>query len=349
MTVEAENPSETEEDGRLSIDAEKSVVPDESQKEAESVESEAAEYPASASWWSRLLAYALDVILPLVTLAVIALVVATNSGSLWVRLGSAVAAAAIIGVVVWNVVYWQGKTGRTIGKSTTGIRTVRSGTEGEPGFARVVGREIAHVVDTVPLLIGWLWPLWDSRSRSFADKLADTRVVAEEIEPDHDLRRRAAWWALETLAVFAAALVTLCAVLYFHDHRRDDATSEIADRAQDVAQKSTVALLSYKADTVDQQLDVASSKLTGSFKEYYDSYSKTAVIPTAREKAVNTEAHCVGTGLVSADDRQATVIVFINQTTTTADNPEPAVMASTVRVQLTRAGGDLLVSGFEPI
>ncbi|WP_405136559.1 RDD family protein [Nocardia sp. NBC_01388] len=303
-----------------------------------------------ASWRARVFAYTVDVLCPLVSLAVLGLIVADAPQNLWLRSGSGVAAAAIIGFVAWNTVYRQGKSGRTIGKAIVGVRTIRCGAENELGVARALWREVAHVVDTVPLLAGWLWPLRDRRGQSFADKLADTMVIPDGDPSSADSSPLSAKRiALGTFAMLAAVLVSLAATQYFHDYRRDRDTAEITRGAQDLAQKSTVALLTYQAATVDQELAAASSKLTGSFKDYYDSYTKTVVAPAAHEKTVNTQAQCAGSALISADDRHATVLVFINQSTTTAENPQPSQISSTVRVQLTKIGPEWLISEFEPI
>ncbi len=45
--------------------------------------------------------------------------------------------------------------------------------------ARVNGelRDLAHVLDSLPFYIGWLWPLWDTKRQTFADKVVKTVVV----------------------------------------------------------------------------------------------------------------------------------------------------------------------------
>ncbi len=45
----------------------------------------------------------------------------------------------------------------------------------------------------------------------------------------------------------------------------------------------------------------------------------------------------------------AVVLVFTNQTTTSADNPEPELTASGVLVSLTKVGDKWLISEFNPI
>ncbi len=58
-----------------------------------------------------------------------------------------------------------------------GIRLVREldGQVVGPGLS--IGRAFVHVVDSAPLYIGYLWPLWDDNKQTFADKILKTLVV----------------------------------------------------------------------------------------------------------------------------------------------------------------------------
>jgi uncharacterized RDD family membrane protein YckC len=38
-------------------------------------------------------------------------------------------------------------------------------------------RGLAHIVDSIPCDLGYLWPLWDSKRQTFADKICGTIVV----------------------------------------------------------------------------------------------------------------------------------------------------------------------------
>ncbi len=73
----------------------------------------------------------------------------------------------------------QGRTGQTWGKRILRIRLLRmdNGLPVGPGHAFI--RDLAHMLDVPCLPIGLLWPLWDARRQTFADKLASTVVIAE--------------------------------------------------------------------------------------------------------------------------------------------------------------------------
>ena len=152
--------------------------------------------PPLATWPERVEAAIVDAIVPAALVAVGAVggLELDHSGH------SAPAAVLVAGVglaaLAWilaNLVE-QGRSGQTAGKRHVGLRLV--GVEGQRpvGPARSIARQILHLSDTVPALLGWLWPLADRRRQTFADKLAKTAVVVVGDRPGY--RRRAGMWIL---------------------------------------------------------------------------------------------------------------------------------------------------------
>ncbi len=77
---------------------------------------------------------------------------------------------------IWNVYIRQGRTGATIGKSVLAIRLVNADQQPiGPGWSFL--RQILHIVDALPCMLGFLWPIWDSRKQTFADKIMGTFVI----------------------------------------------------------------------------------------------------------------------------------------------------------------------------
>lgn len=84
-----------------------------------------------------------------------------------------------IGLAIWNRWIRQGKTGQTIGKSVVGLKLVDA-SNGQPiGAGKAFVRDIAHILDSIicGLPIGWLWPLWDDKRQTWADKVMSTYVI----------------------------------------------------------------------------------------------------------------------------------------------------------------------------
>ncbi|MFI7237309.1 RDD family protein [Streptomyces cyaneofuscatus] len=82
----------------------------------------------------------------------------------------------MIGLSLWQL-YQEGTTGQTIGKKAVGIRVLREA-DGRPlGFGMAFVRRLAHFLDSIACYIGWLWPLWDEKKQTFADKVCSSVVI----------------------------------------------------------------------------------------------------------------------------------------------------------------------------
>ena len=86
--------------------------------------------------------------------------------------------ASLVGTAIgiWNRSFLQGRTGQSVGKRVVGIRLVAEATLAPPGPAQAFLRDLCHVLDAYSY-VGYLWPLWDARRRTFADMVMRTLVV----------------------------------------------------------------------------------------------------------------------------------------------------------------------------
>jgi Mce-associated membrane protein len=188
------------------------------------------------------------------------------------------------------------------------------------------------------------------------DKNAD---AADEAQEDDDTtlglggevaRRRhfkVAPMVLVLLLLLSGGLATW---LYVNQYRPDEQTdAAAAQTAVDAARDGTVALLSYKPDTLNQDFAAAKSHLTGDFLNYYDQFTKQIVTPAAKEKALTTTAQVVGAAASEVQPNSAVVLLFVNQATTSKDRPDPAMASSSVLVSLTKVHGKWLITKFQPV
>lgn len=134
--------------------------------------------PQLASWGARVGAALLDLALYMGIL-VVALVVGALAGA-----GSETLGGLIVGlgyIAAFGFLFWQlwvqGQTGQTIGKKQVGLRLLRE-QDGQPvGGGLSIGRYFVHILDSLPCYVGYLWPIWDDRKQTFADKVLKTVVV----------------------------------------------------------------------------------------------------------------------------------------------------------------------------
>lgn len=87
------------------------------------------------------------------------------------------------GFGIWNQIARQGRTGCSLGKEWMDIRLVRE-TTGQPlGGWLTLGRSLLHILDMLPCYLGYLWPLWDPKRQTFADKLVGSVVIRQPQQP----------------------------------------------------------------------------------------------------------------------------------------------------------------------
>jgi Mce-associated membrane protein len=152
------------------------------------------------------------------------------------------------------------------------------------------------------------------------------------------------------LVLLLLASGALAAWLYFALYRPDEQTdAAVAQGAINAARDGTVALLSYKPDTLDKDFAAAKSHLSGDFLNYYDQFTKQIVTPAAKEKDLTTTAQVVGAAASELHPNSAVVLLFVNQATTSKDRPDPAMASSSVLVSLTKVHGNWLITKFQPI
>jgi Mce-associated membrane protein len=114
------------------------------------------------------------------------------------------------------------------------------------------------------------------------------------------------------------------------------------------AKDTTIKMLSYKPDSVEQELGDARNLLTGDFRDQYTSLTNDVVIPGAKEKQISAVASVPAAASVSAEPDHAVVLVFVNQTVIVGQDA-PTDTASSVRVTLDKIGDRWLISKFDPV
>ncbi len=206
-----------------------------------------------ASWGARAGALSIDVLFGLALIATLALLgwTAPLLGWLW---WAYVVVASLLGLAVMaNRWLLPGRTGWSLGRAVTGIRVVRA--DGTPaGAGRLLARDVAHLLDTAALFLGWLWPLWDRRHRTFADLLLRTEVHRVG-EPARDLRRPVAIGLAATALVCTAATAAGYVVVYRHEQALDAARGEISAQGAGIVEQ----ILSYAPQTADEDFARAQS------------------------------------------------------------------------------------------
>jgi Mce-associated membrane protein len=172
----------------------------------------------------------------------------------------------------------------------------------------------------------------------------DADGTAETVERAIDWRRVLVYGVLPGLALI---LAMTAGFMKWQDSSVRDSEFVAAESVQ-AAKDSTVALLTYKPDTVERDLTAARDRTTGAFRDSYTDLIEKVVIPGARQQQISATVTIPAATAVSAEPNHAVVLVFVNQGVTVGkDNPTSS--QSSMKVTMDRVGDRWLVSGFDAV
>jgi uncharacterized RDD family membrane protein YckC len=152
---------------------------------------------AYTPWFTRVLGYVIDVLPAAVVIGIGAGIAfgtadnqctsgggydyyCTSSMTAFGMIVYILAYALVFAYWIWNWGYRQGTTGQSIGKSVMKFKVISEKTGQPIGFGLSIVRQIAHVVDSLVCYIGWLFPLWDAKRQTLADKIMSTICLPAE-------------------------------------------------------------------------------------------------------------------------------------------------------------------------
>ena len=279
-----------------------------------------------ARWHIRAAALAVDV-LPGVavgaTMASVWLAVPPSSTWWWISISVLISATLMTSV---NRVVLPATIGWSLGRALVGIVVVR--TDGaSPGLGRLLCRDLAHLLDTISMFVGWLWPLWDPRRRTFADLLLDTEVRC--VEPDYRpagvARRTVDVMATAALLCIAGAGLSVIAV-YLPDRASDQTRAAILAQGP----KMVIEMLSYDPKSQHEEFAHAQSLTT---ERYRPQLVKQQDV--VKDHPVVNEYWVTDSTVLSATPDRATMLLFM-QGHRGGGNGERFITA-TVRVSFAKA------------
>ena len=181
------------------------------------------------------------------------------------------------------------------------------------------------------------------------DETEAAEAAADAAAAPVERSSRFSWTRLLVVALPALALIIALGVGYLKwldgAARESRAAAEASVRA---ASESTIAILSYKPETVDRDLKAAAERLTAGFRQQYTQLVNDVVAPGAKQQHITAVATVPAAASVSATGKHAVVLVFVDQTTTIG-NDAPTQTTSSVRVSLENVDGRWLISQFDPV
>lgn len=293
-----------------------------------------------ARWHIRAAALAVDILPGTAVVASMALVGwAVPLYSTWWFVSLAVLFAAVLMTMV-NRIVLPSTTGWSLGRGLVGIVVERP--DGPAvGMGRLMARDLAHLLDTGAVFVGWLWPLWDRRQRTFADLLLGTEVLnVEPAQRPRGIGRYAADIAAAAALLCIAAGAVSAVQVYLPDRAADQARAAIADQGP----KIVAGMLTFDPKSLHDQFAHALSLTTDQYRPRLLAQQELA---QKRRPMVN-EYWPTNWAVLSATRNRATMLVFLLGHRGEGNEHHP--ISATVRVTFVEANdGRWLVDDLEPV
>ncbi len=139
--------------------------------------------------------------------------------------------------------------------------------------------------------------------------------------------------------------VMVAGVAFLGLRLRAESQTETARSEATVASRDAARLLfSYDHTTLEEDFAKGLSVTTGDFRDEYSSTTKDVVAELAKKYQAVVEATVVESAVVEASPDEVTVLVFLNQATTSTQISGRQVDQSRVRMRLVERGGRWLVA-----
>jgi Mce-associated membrane protein len=277
-----------------------------------------------APWLPRAGALAVDIVpgVAVLTTTVLAALAFPLHGRWW-RLCVLLGAVAILATAVNRLAFG----GQSLGRAVFGITIVHRGTCPVDPW-RLLLRDLAHLLDTAPVILGWLWPLWDCRRRTFADILLRTEARLRH-RSDHNLRRITGVVTLSAAALCVTGATITDTVVRHHDQQLTGASAQIAA----IGPRMVEQMLSYRPETVES--DFTRARVLAS--DDYRSELAAQQLAALKAGPVRNEYRVTNSSVLSAESGRAVMLLFLRGVRGTP--PDQRYIATAVRVNFLRSGG----------
>lgn len=256
-----------------------------------------------ARWQIRAAAFVTDVLPGVAVVATMALVsLAVPVRSTWWWLCISVSATVILLTLI-NRTVWPANRGWSLGRALMGISVVCPD-GGSPGLGRLLLRDLAHLLDTISVFVGWLWPLWDARRRTFADLLLRTEV--RRVRPDQrpgSIRRLAAIVVSGAVLLCVGGAALSFTVVFLHDRGSDQTRAAI----QAQGPKIVTEMLTYEPKSLQEDFARALSLTTDKYRTQLAAQQE----EVQKGHPVVNEYWVTNSAVLSATPDRATMLLFL--------------------------------------
>jgi Mce-associated membrane protein len=174
--------------------------------------------------------------------------------------------------------------------------------------------------------LGWFWPLWDERHRTFADLLLHTEVRVVPA-PERDPRGRAGTVLVAAALICAAAVGLSYGVQFRHERAVAAARHQISEQGPKIVEQ----ILSYGIDSYRDDFKRAQTLVTDSYREQLVKQQE-----SVSKRPTTNQYYAVSNAVLSADSDRASMLIAL-QGQRGVDVNSLQFITATVRVDFVKA------------
>jgi Mce-associated membrane protein len=191
-----------------------------------------------------------------------------------------------------------------------------------------------------------------------AVKEADEETVTEtgdQVSLPRRIARRAgripAGWRITTVIVLTLLVAGsgVAAGILDTQTSNNSSTQQERDAAVAAAKTEIPQILSYNYKTLSADLARASADTTGQFSGQFGVLASQLIGPNATKQQTVTKAAVPVAAAVDSSGNEVTVLVFVDQSTTSKAQPKAQTNASQLRVTMQKVNGRWLVEQFSAL
>lgn len=281
---------------------------------------------ALAPWHLRAAAVSVDVLPAFAAAASLAVVSFTlPARGVWWWVCASLLGVVVLAVLV-NRLLLPTVTGWSLGRAVFGIAVSRrDGAVLSPW--RLLLRDLAHLLDTAALFVGWLWPLWDAERRTFADMLTRTEVL--RVVP-HEHPEKVRQWTVLTLLVAATVCMDAVGIGYEVAYAPARAIDQTRAEISTHAPKMVAQMLTYDPATLHEDFARALALTTDRYRPDLAAQQQTV----EKGHPVINEYWVTASSILAATPDRATMLLFMQGRR--GSGPDTRYITASVRVKLAK-------------
>lgn len=156
-------------------------------------------------------------------------------------------------------------------------------------------------------------------------------------------------WLIPTVLGVLVAVVAVAVGVFGWQSYSDSQARQSKEEALGAARTATTQVLSYNASTLDADVAKSRKLVSGGFAVSFEQLVSTVMQPVVKQAGLSNKAAVARAAVIDARPDQVETLLFVKQTSTAPSQPQPTTVMNQIKVTVTKADGQWLISNMQPL